>query len=82
MLHLPKHWDILEESALVLNHPTTMDKKMVESANRIVSLSDLGRRALYARYIRWISRWRLRDLCCPNCHAIFNATDSMTVRPD
>jgi hypothetical protein len=82
MLHLPKHWNILEESALILNHPTTIDKQFVESARRIVSLSDLGRRAFYAQYIRWVSRWQLRDLSCPNCHAVFNAVDSMIVRPD
>jgi hypothetical protein len=82
LLHLPKYRDVLEESVAVLNHVTTLERGFVEQARRIVSLSDLGRRALYAQHIRWLTRWQLRDIRCPNCAASFDAADGMIVRPD
>jgi hypothetical protein len=80
-LYLPKYRDILDESVLVLNHLTTLDKTFIQSGERIASLSDIGRRALYAQYIRWMTRWQLNEMRCPNCEARFNAADGMTVRP-
>jgi hypothetical protein len=67
---------------VVLNHSTTLDRKFVRNATRILSLSDLGRKALYAQYIRWLTRWQLNEIRCPSCAALFNAPDGMTVRPD
>ncbi|HLH20735.1 MAG TPA: hypothetical protein VKX45_26140 [Bryobacteraceae bacterium] len=83
LLYLPKHRDILvEDSVVVLNHSTTLNKQFVQEATRILSLSDTGRRALYAQYIRWLTRWQLAEIRCPHCTATFNAMDGMTVRPD
>ena len=82
LLYLPSYRNILEESVLFLNHATTLDREFVRSAERILSLSDIGRKALYAQYIRWLTRWQLSQISCPNCDAVFNATDGMTVRPD
>ena len=81
-LYLPSYRDILEESVVVLNHLTTLDQEFVRGANRILSLSDLGRRALYAQHIRWLTRWQLSEIRCPNCDASFNASAGMIVRPD
>jgi hypothetical protein len=82
LLYLPSYRNILEESVLVLNHITTLDRDFVRSSTRVLSLSDIGRRALYAQYIRWLTRWQLSEVHCPNCDAFFNASDGMTVRPD
>lgn len=80
LLHLPKHRDKLDESVLVLNHLTTLGKDFFGRASRVVSLSDLGRKALYLQYIRWLTRWQLSDMRCPNCAITFNASDGMIVR--
>lgn len=82
LLYLPKYRDVLEDSVLVINHMTTLDREFVSGANRIVSLSDIGRRALYAQHIRWLTRWQLDEMRCPNCAALFNVADGLTVRPD
>jgi hypothetical protein len=82
LLYLPSYRDILEESVLVLNHITTLDREFVQRTRRILSLSDIGRRALYAQYVRWLTRWQLSEIRCPNCNVSFNASDGMTVRPD
>jgi hypothetical protein len=82
LLYLPGYRNVLEDSLVVLNHPTTLDREFIQTATRILSLSDIGRRALYAQYIRWLTRWQLNEIHCPNCSAIFNASDGMTVRPD
>ena len=67
---------------LVLNQLTTLDREFVRGANRILSLSDLGRMALYAQHIRWLTRWQLSEIRCPHCNASFSATAGMAVRPD
>jgi hypothetical protein len=82
LLYLPSYRNILEESVLVLNHATTLDREFVRNTKRILSLSDVGRRALYAQYIRWLTRWQLSEVRCPNCTAFFNASDGMTVRSE
>jgi hypothetical protein len=81
LLYLPEYRDILEDSVLVLNHVTTLSREFVSTAHRIMSLSDTGRRALYVQHLRWLSRCQLNELRCPNCTALFNAADAMTVRP-
>lgn len=80
LVHLAAHRDILSESVIVLNHMTTLDHKFIEPSRRIVSLSDIGRRSLYAQYIRWLTRWKLSELQCPNCGVGFNAATAMKVR--
>lgn len=81
LLYLPKYRGILEDSVLLLNHMTTLSREFVSTAHRIVSLSDIGRRALYIQHLRWLARWQINDIRCPNCLALFNAADGMTVRP-
>jgi hypothetical protein len=82
LLYLPSYRDVLDESVVVLNHITTLDREFVERTRRILSLSDIGRRALYAQYVRWLTRWQLSEIRCPNCNVSFNASDGMTGRPD
>jgi len=82
LLYLPKYREVFEDSVVVLNHSTTLGREFIQNAGRILSLSDIGRRALYAQYIRWLTRWQLSEIRCPNCTAAFNAIDGMTVRPD
>jgi len=79
-VHLPAHREILEESVIVLNQVTTLEKIFVTSALRVLSLSDIGRRALYAQHIRWLTRWQLTELMCPHCGVGFNASDALKVR--
>jgi hypothetical protein len=67
MLYLPKFDEILVDSFVDFNQVTTIDKEFVKSTKRIISLSDLGRRALYVQFIRWLTRWELREISCPNC---------------
>jgi hypothetical protein len=80
LVHLPAHRNVLDESVIVLNQVTTLEKEFVTSARRVLSLSDLGRRVLYAQHIRWLTRWQLSELICPNCGVSFNASDAMKVR--
>jgi hypothetical protein len=81
-LYLPRFRDAFEDSVVVLNHSTTLDREFVKATPRILSLSDLGRKALYTQYIRWLTRWQLSKIRCPNRRASFDATDGMIVRPD
>jgi len=80
MLHLPAYRDRLPESFVDFNQISTIDRALVSGAARLVSLSDIGRRALYGQFIRWISRWQLRELNCPNCDVAFNPADNLPVR--
>ena len=59
---------------------TTLERTFIEASKRILSLSDFGRRALYSQQIRWLTRWQLAEVRCPNCAVSFNAADGMTVR--
>jgi hypothetical protein len=80
MLFLPKLEKILGDSFVDFNHFTTLDSEFVKSAKRIISLSDLGRRALYVQFIRWLTRWELREIICPNCATRFDPHASQSVR--
>lgn len=80
MLYLPKYGDTLGESFVDFNHVTTLNAEFVKNATRILSLSDLGRRALYVQFIRWLSRWELREIACPSCGSIFDPHINQPVR--
>lgn len=82
MMFLPKLAGVLDESVVVLDYLTTLEPEYVHGANRIVSLSDLGRRALYMQYIGWLARWEFREVSCPNCGTEFDPTLGLSVRPD
>lgn len=80
MFHLPKYPEVLVESFVDFNHITTLDAEYVKDAKRLVSLSDTGRRALYVQFIRWLTRWELREIACPDCGATFDPHIDQPVR--
>ena len=80
MLFLPRFGDTLVESFVDFNHVTTLDAEYVKNAKRLVSLSDVGRRALYVQFVRWLSRWELREIACPNCGSVFDPHIDQPVR--
>ena len=80
LVYLPKYRDILEESVVVLNQITTLSRVFVESGERVVSLSDIGRRAFYNQHIRWMTRWTLNEISCPRCGVVFDPASTLTVR--
>jgi hypothetical protein len=80
MLFLPKFEKTLDDSFVDFNQLTTLDSEFVRSAKRIISLSDIGRRALYIQFIRWLARWELREIVCPNCQTRFDPHASQSVR--
>lgn len=81
MCFLPKFGNLKKDSFVDFNHISTVSAELLRSAPRILSLSDLGRQALYAQFIRWFSRWELRSLECPGCKVEFDPTLSLSVRP-
>lgn len=80
MLYLPKFEKILPDSFVDFNHITTLDSEFIKSGKRIISLSDVGRRALYVQFIRWLTRWELREISCPNCATRFDPHAEQSVR--
>ena len=80
MLYLPRYRDVVHESFVDFNQITTLDAGYIKTATRLVSLSDMGRRALYAQFIRWLTRWELRDISCPSCRVAFNPSLVLPVR--
>ncbi len=80
MLHLPKFGNILTESFVDFNQITTLDAEYLKDTTRVLSLSDLGRRALYVQFIRWLTRWELREIACPDCGATFDPHIDQPVR--
>lgn len=80
MLYLPRFNRLLIDSFVDFNHVTTLDSEFIKSSNRIISLSDIGRRALYVQFIRWLTRWELREISCPNCAARFDPHADQPVR--
>lgn len=80
MLYLPRLSDTLAESFVDFNQVTTLDANYVKGAKRIISLSDIGRRGLYVQFIRWLTRWELREIACPNCSATFDPHANESVR--
>lgn len=80
MLYLPRYAEVLVESFVDFNQITTLDAEYVKDAKRIVSLSDIGRRGLYVQFIRWLTRWELREIACPDCGATFDPHIDQPVR--
>lgn len=82
MLYLPRYADALGESFVDFTHITTLDAEYVKNAQRIISLSDMGRRGLYVQFLRWLTRWELREIVCPDCGAKFDPHAEQPVRSD
>jgi len=80
MLFLPAYRDLLPDSFIDFNQASTLDPEFVRGLPRVLSLSDLGRRALYVQYIRWLSRWVFHEINCPACGLQFNPTLVLPVR--
>jgi hypothetical protein len=80
-LYLPQYRDVLPDSFVNFNHISTLDRDLIQNGRRIVSLSNLGRSAFYNQFIRWLTRWKLREITCPNCSTKFDPTLSLPVRP-
>ena len=80
MLYLPRLGDTLVESFVDFNHISTLDPEYVRNGKRVTSLSDTGRRSLYVQFIRWLTRWELREIACPDCGAKFDPHATQSVR--
>ena len=81
-LHLPAFGGDIPESFVDFGVVTTVAPSFVRSANRLVSLSDFGRQAFYTQYIRWITRWELKQIDCPVCDAQFDVSLALSVRSE
>lgn len=79
-LFLPAHKGLFPDGYADFNYITTLEPEFVQTAKRPASLSDVGRIALYKQYIRWFTRWTLKDIPCPNCGMNFDPTLALKVR--
>jgi len=70
----------MPDSIAFLNQMTVVQKDLLKPATRIATLHTLGRRALYAQFLRWLSRWELVELPCPNCGTIFDPSITQPIR--
>ncbi len=77
---LPQYQDVLPDSFVDFNHLSTIKADFVQTGRRVLSLSDLGRHGLYAQFVRWLTRWELKNIDCPNCATTFNPLASLPVR--
>jgi len=80
-LYLPA-FKTMPDSFVDLSWITTLEAPIIDNANRLMTLSDMARAALYMQQIRWISRWILSDVKCPRCQLQFNAADTLPVRSE
>lgn len=83
LFFLPRNKSILADSVTILNQQTTIARKLINPSERLATLSAQGRLALYAQFVRWLSRWELTDMTCPHCGVDFDPTLTLPVRhPD
>ena len=69
---LPRHQAKLEDSVAILNQLTTVNMDVLKPIPRVVTLHVVGRKALYAQVLRWLSRWVMGETQCPQCEIVFN----------
>ncbi len=79
-LFLPKYQHILPDSFAHFGQLTTVHREAITDASRVLSLNDIGRRALYLQFVRWLTRWELADLRCPSCSTELNPASVLPVR--
>lgn len=79
---LPRYGSLAEDSFVEFEQISTVDREIIKASTRVTSLSDEGRRGLYGQFIRFITRWELRSVACPNCGAEVNASDTLPVRAE
>jgi hypothetical protein len=77
---LPRSGNVISDSFVDFNQLSTIAPDFLKAAKRIVSLSDLGRQGLYVQFIRWLTRWELKELSCPNCQSKYDVSTSLPVR--
>jgi hypothetical protein len=80
LFFLPRFEEKLEDSVAVLNQVTTIHRVLLSELNRLATLAPVGRLAMYGQFIRWLTRWQLRDISCPNCRFEFDPTLSLPIR--
>jgi hypothetical protein len=80
LFFLPRHRDELEDSVVVLNQITTIHRVLLSDVRRLATLAPLGRLSFYGQFVRWLTRWELRTISCPNCNVEFDPTLSLPVR--
>jgi hypothetical protein len=80
-LHLPRFGEI-PESFIDFGMSTTVDISLLRSAQRLWTLSDMGRQAFFSQMIRYITRWELKTVSCPACQSQFDLSMTMAVRAD
>jgi hypothetical protein len=78
-LYLSAYRDVLPESFVSFQEPMTVERSLLELAPRVASLSEEGRRALYVQYARWLTRWTLAEISCPDCGTSFNPAKTLPV---
>jgi len=82
MLFIPAYRALVPDSFVDFNQITTVDRSILRAGKRVLSLSDLGRTALYNQFIRWTTRWVLHTIECPRCGVEFDPTLKLPVRAD
>ena len=80
LFFLERHGAALPDSVAFLNQLTTVNKNVLESIPKIATLHVLGRKALYAQLVRWVSRWDLREVQCPQCEVPFDPSLRLPTR--
>jgi len=80
LFFLPRFRTALDDSVAVLNQLTTVHRVMFSDLNRLVTLTRAGRLAFYGQFVRWLTRWELRTVPCPNCNVEFDPTLALPVR--
>jgi hypothetical protein len=72
LFFLPRYKAGLADSVAFLNQLTTVHMDVIRGVPRIATLHVVGRKALYAQYLRWLSRWELTVIQCPQCEMSFD----------
>jgi hypothetical protein len=78
-LYLSSYRDVLPDSYVSFLEPMTVERATLEAVPRIASLTEVGRRAFYVQYARWLTRWQLAEISCPSCGAAFNPAATLPV---
>jgi hypothetical protein len=80
LFFMPRFKDLLPDSVAVLNHLTTVQREVIRSTRRLATLHVIGRKALYAQFLRWLSRWELAEVQCPHCEMLFSPASALPTR--
>lgn len=82
LFFLPRFQDRIEDSAAILNQLTTVHRVLLSNLRRLATLGTTGRLAFYNQFVRWLTRWELRTVVCPNanCRCEFDPTLGLPIR--